>query len=311
MPPGLITISRKKKPYITAMPRRASSMRSGRCRVTAATPRSAAATAYDGRVSRSGSRWVSMSMYASATPTALRYQNDAISQLRPNRHRPRRKSPAVRASTSGYRTGMRAPQLRHRPRSSSQPAIGTLSRGRIASPQEMHLDRGRMIDSPRGSRQITTLRKEPTTAPNAAAMANSRACVTVTLPRLARQRLVTDLANVHDVNVVRLRHAQLGPGDAKRHIGQVERVAGDVERAGIQLAGHRDRVVPAVTSGGVHEGGEQRINGEIRIRIDALVLVDTTVGAAPVGVVDPGYDDPELVRFAVAGLNGHFREREA
>src|SRR3954452_952095 len=63
---------------------------------------------------------------------------------------------------------MRSPQCRQRPRSTSQDSTGTLSRGEIGVSQPGQCEGGRTTDSPRGTRQMTTLRKEPMTRPRSA-----------------------------------------------------------------------------------------------------------------------------------------------
>src|SRR3954465_4125717 len=66
---------------------------------------------------------------------------------------------------------MRVPQSRQWPRSKSQERIGTLSRARISVPQPGQRERGRTIDSPFGTRWITTFKKLPITAPSGMAVA--------------------------------------------------------------------------------------------------------------------------------------------
>src|SRR3954467_3391537 len=66
---------------------------------------------------------------------------------------------------------MRLPQCRQRPRSRSQETTGMLSRGAISVPQDGQCEGGRTMDSPRGTRQMTTLRKEPMRRPKIAQMA--------------------------------------------------------------------------------------------------------------------------------------------
>jgi len=51
----------------------------------------------------------------------------------------------------------------------SHETIGMLSRGLIRSPQFGQCDGGATIDSPRGTRQMTTFRKLPAHAPKSAA----------------------------------------------------------------------------------------------------------------------------------------------
>src|SRR3954447_20205050 len=60
---------------------------------------------------------------------------------------------------------MRVPQCRQRPRSRSQEMTGMLSRGAISVPQDGQCEGGRTMDSPRGTRQMTTLRNEPMRRP--------------------------------------------------------------------------------------------------------------------------------------------------
>src|SRR6476661_8155783 len=63
------------------------------------------------------------------------------------------------------------PQLRHRPRSATHDTTGTLSRGRTGAPHDGQCDGGCRIDSPFGTRAITTFAKEPTARPRAKARA--------------------------------------------------------------------------------------------------------------------------------------------
>src|SRR6478672_2625596 len=58
-----------------------------------------------------------------------------------------------------------SPQSRHLPRRSSQLSTGTLSLGRIGRSHPGQCEGGRTTDSPLGTRQMTTLRKEPTASP--------------------------------------------------------------------------------------------------------------------------------------------------
>src|SRR5687768_3448964 len=60
---------------------------------------------------------------------------------------------------------MASPQDRQRPRSSSQDRTGMLSRGAIGVPQLGQALGGWAIDSPRGTRWITTLANEPKIRP--------------------------------------------------------------------------------------------------------------------------------------------------
>src|SRR5439155_6196610 len=73
---------------------------------------------------------------------------------------------AVESSSRGYLGEIRAPQLRHRPRSSAHPRIGTLSLLAISTPQMGHRERGRTTDSPAGTRAVTTVMKLPSASPS-------------------------------------------------------------------------------------------------------------------------------------------------
>src|SRR5215203_5081178 len=67
-------------------------------------------------------------------------------------------------------------QFLHRPRSSRYEMRGKLSLGRIGSPQLGQWDAGHTIDSRRGTRWITTLRKLPTTSPKSTATKIVKPC---------------------------------------------------------------------------------------------------------------------------------------
>src|SRR5262249_43285115 len=79
----------------------------------------------------------------------------------------RANSAAVTASTIGYRHGMGAAHVRHRPRSSANESRGMLSYHVIGAPQPGHAERGAHRLRRSGSRAMTTLRKLPNTSPNA------------------------------------------------------------------------------------------------------------------------------------------------
>src|SRR4051795_1217831 len=63
---------------------------------------------------------------------------------------------------------MGARQSRHRPRNNTQLSTGTLSRARTRTSQAGQCEGGATTLSPRGTRQTTTLRKEPTARPTTA-----------------------------------------------------------------------------------------------------------------------------------------------
>src|SRR5207247_8171350 len=65
---------------------------------------------------------------------------------------------------------------RHRPRRSSHPRTGTLSRFAISAPQRGHRDRGDTTETPAGTRSVTTVMKLPRARPNGkATIAGSQA----------------------------------------------------------------------------------------------------------------------------------------
>src|SRR4051812_18180416 len=78
-------------------------------------------------------------------------------------------------STRGERAGVGQPQSRHRPPSTIHDTTRTLSRGRTGAPHDGQCDGGWRIDSPRGTRAITTFAKEPTARPKR----NARARITI------------------------------------------------------------------------------------------------------------------------------------
>src|SRR6478752_244334 len=70
---------------------------------------------------------------------------------------------------------MGQPQSRHRPRSATHDTTGTLSRGRTGAPHDGQCDGGCRIDSPFGTRAITTFANEPSARPRA----NARTRITI------------------------------------------------------------------------------------------------------------------------------------
>jgi hypothetical protein len=68
---------------------------------------------------------------------------------------------------------MGVPQLRQRPRRTSQETTGTLSYGLTGAPHFGHREPGLTSDSPIGTRCATTFRKLPITAPNRPATTTS------------------------------------------------------------------------------------------------------------------------------------------
>src|SRR4029453_8948284 len=64
---------------------------------------------------------------------------------------------------------MRSPQLRQRPRSSTHPRTGTLSRFAISVPHEGQRERGDTTEVPAGTRSATTVMKLPIASPKGSA----------------------------------------------------------------------------------------------------------------------------------------------
>src|SRR5215212_10201980 len=108
-------------------------------------------------------------MNASATSTAASGSCHASSQPTPLTAVTAANTTATSPSTSGYRAEIGSAQLRQWPRNRNHENIGMLSRALIWCPQPGQCDAGETIDSPRGTRQITTLRKLPQQAPMSAA----------------------------------------------------------------------------------------------------------------------------------------------
>lgn len=81
----------------------------------------------------------------------------------------------VASSTSGERAEIDAWHVRHRPRSATHDTIGISSLGFRGVPHSGQCDGGDTIDSPRGTRHNTTLRNDPTTAPNTNAITTTNA----------------------------------------------------------------------------------------------------------------------------------------
>ena len=80
------------------------------------------------------------------------------------------RSPAT-SSTVGYTQPIEVPQVRQRPRSSSQESTGTLSRQESSVPQLMHAEAGATIERLSGTRAATTFRKLPIASPGTNATA--------------------------------------------------------------------------------------------------------------------------------------------
>src|SRR5215216_3548764 len=106
---------------------------------------------------------------------------------------------------------MGARQARQRPRSSSQPATGTLSRQATGVPQAGQRDPGRTSDSRRGTRWMTTLANDPAARPRRPASEAAASGVMAgkpTCPRPVGERFV----NIRRVWLKRRR-----PGSRKHH----------------------------------------------------------------------------------------------
>src|SRR5262245_11687441 len=88
-------------------------------------------------------------------------------------------STPVSSSISGYRIEISVSQLRQRPRSSSHETTGMLSRFAIFTSHFGQCDGGRTIDSWRGTRQMTTFKKEPITSPYKPLIAATSAVIAV------------------------------------------------------------------------------------------------------------------------------------
>ena len=119
-------------------------------------------------VTASGRTRCRRSVTKSTTSAAHSSRRAASSGCQPSRSYCSRNRAGVASSTSGYAGGIRAPQVRQRPRSASQAASGTFSNQRSGRPQAMQAEAGETTDCERGSRWMQTLRKLPTARPAAA-----------------------------------------------------------------------------------------------------------------------------------------------
>ena len=77
----------------------------------------------------------------------------------------RRNPTPLSNSTAGYLQEILPPQPAHLPRSRRKLTIGTFSHARTGRPQDGHREAGRTIDSSRGRRWMSTLKKLPRHAP--------------------------------------------------------------------------------------------------------------------------------------------------
>src|SRR5579859_3094369 len=91
----------------------------------------------------------------------------SASRVGPDRHAIKAQRSPVASSTSGYWIEIGSPQLRHRPRSTTQESTGTLSYQATPAPQRGQRDGGRTTDclGSAPQRRMHTLRKLPNTAP--------------------------------------------------------------------------------------------------------------------------------------------------
>ncbi len=94
----------------------------------------------------------STSIQESATNPANNARYAGTAQSYPNRPATPANSPAVSSSTTGYCHEIRAPHVRHFPRSNIHDSTGMLSGAASSDPHEGQADGGATIDSFRGTR---------------------------------------------------------------------------------------------------------------------------------------------------------------
>src|SRR5436305_5003849 len=183
-------------------------------------------------------------------------------------------STAVPSSRIGYRAEIGSPQLWHRPRNSTQPKTGMLSRLRISVPQRGHRDRGATTDSPAGTRAATTVMKLPMARPNTKATGASQTVGTtrtLDVELLPQHLLVRGTETQHALNARVVDHVEpvlevhrLGVKGAVTDVGDVVRRVDERHLPGrVQQPDH------AVVRVGLHTG----------IELDRVLPVDAAVGA--------------------------------
>ena len=125
-------------------------------------------TTYDGSTMASGSRLMSMSMSARATPTAPEVEECGQRRIDARSGASTAKTTAVRDLDQRVARADRLAAVTAPPRSNSQLTTGTLSRGRTGCPQPGQCDGRADHRLAPGTRQITTLRNDPTSRPSRA-----------------------------------------------------------------------------------------------------------------------------------------------
>ncbi len=118
-----------------------------------------------GRVSAPGRSHVARSMNASASSRSTITSSASAGSASPCRCHASHAAAAPSSSTATYRGEIAVPQRRQRPRRTSHESTGMLSYQAIAARHSGHRERGRTIDSPAGTRAMTTFRKLPIVAP--------------------------------------------------------------------------------------------------------------------------------------------------
>src|SRR4051812_20676962 len=183
---------------------------------------------------------------------------------------------------------MGSPQVRQRPRSTSQDSTGTLSRTANGVLQRGQCEGGCTIDSPRGTRQITTLRNEPISSPSTP---QKVATTPVTRRRLATTRAGprakrSGAGSLSEAQRARSGEGAAGDAGALGLGGRLVGVRGVVETTGAAVVDEPVRGRRVVT--GDAEAGRGADLDHERVGVGGLPTrggQSGLVGRVPVGVV--------------------------
>src|SRR4051812_38871578 len=170
IPPGYAIATMKSAPAAATAP----SAHSGE---GSAIVRNASTATAAGSTTRFGTIRNSRSVAVTTTSAAQKIAAAAAVTVRPKAKTQSARSSAVTSSIAGSRGGIRVPQRRQRPRSSTYETSGTLSRRGIGARQPMHAEPGRTTDRRSGTRAATTPRKLPTASPGASAREARKGCI--------------------------------------------------------------------------------------------------------------------------------------
>src|SRR5438093_1758589 len=230
-------------------------------------------------------RW-RRSMMARATISPRNGVIMAAAQIESNsRAAPTNRIP-VRSSVRGYTSEIRAPHARHRPRRSTQDSRGMLSRFRSWAPQDGQRDLGATMDSPLGTRCVTTVRKLPKARPTSPNNAARRAITRASCQRRQEPAPGDGTGSAPDLGDLLPQDLLQAPTEADdggdpvvvvdpETVGDIHRpgVQGAVGRVGLLLESHLPRRVQHRRDGVV------RIVHVAGVEDDGVLAVDATVAS--------------------------------